>query len=67
MAQQFNPDDVKGEELARMLSREYEDRLDWLENQPPKPAPQDPAPARGFLVTLRDLLSRFRRPASHAD
>ena len=69
MAQQFNPHDPKGEDLARLLSREHEDRLDWLENQTPQPAPQDctPATPRGLLATLRDLVARFRRPASHAD
>jgi len=69
MAQQLNPHDPKGEDLARLLSREHEDRLDWLENQTPQPAPQDsaPAPTRGLLATLREFVSRFRRPASHAD
>ena len=69
MAQQFNPDDPKGEDLAHMLSREHEDRLDWLENQPAKPVPQDfaPAPTRGLFATLREFVARFRRPASHPD
>jgi hypothetical protein len=69
MAQKYNPDDLSPEDLQRMLSREYEDRLDWLENQTPQPAPPDPAtlPHRGFLAALRDFLARFRRPAADVD
>jgi len=69
MAQHDNPDDLKPEDLQRMLSREYEDRLDWLENQTPQPAPRDPATLhhRSFLAALRDFLGRFRRPAGHVD
>lgn len=69
MAQQYKPDAPKPQDLQHMLSREHEDRLDWLENQTPQPAPHDSdnAPTRGFLTTLRDFLGRFRRAAGNVD
>jgi hypothetical protein len=67
MAEQFNPDDLKPEDLERMLSRKHEDRLDWLENQTPQPAPAAPAPPRGLFAALREFFARFRRAAGDVD